>query len=294
MIKFKYSKPEEAVNNSPHEVNGGLFMEIEHAPFGVDFPWSLPLIFRVLNTDTKKVIWEIEMYPGTWSTFPWGFESTVTVTDADDNIVFDWVWNPLIDGDEAHKFFLSWSIANKGAKGIAIGTHDGSSGEWTTSIRKGYLEGYLVEASLPQYLKLVDNYKNVEKAYPLMMLVTPDGGQVEFFQGGDGYTNSVIKEHTFSYIGDNTNSVLLNSISLNDLIINLGLSNDIKWLHLDVEGIDADLIMSLDDSKVKLPDVILYESINLSQDKLDETNKWFTEKGYDFKVSGWNTIAYRK
>jgi hypothetical protein len=52
--------------------------------------------------------------------------------------------------------------------------------------------------------------------------------------------------------------------------------------------------MSLDDSRVKLPEVIIYESINLSQDKLDKTNQWFTEKGYNFKVSGWNTIAYRK
>ena len=245
MIKFKYSRPEDAIGNLPHEVNGGLFIEVEHAPFGVDFPWSLPLTFKVLNTDTKKVIWE------------------------------------------------SWSIANKRAKGIAIGTHDGSSGEWTTSIRKGYLEGYLVEASVPQYLKLVDNYKNVENAHPLLMLVTPDGGQVEFFQGGEGHTNSVLKEHTNNY-NDNVNSVLLNSTSLNDLIINLGLSNDIKWLHLDVEGLDADLIMSLDDSKVKLPDVIIYESINLSQDKLEETNQWFIKKGYNFKTSGWNTIAYRK
>ena len=293
MIKFKYSRPEDAIGNLPHEVNGGLFIEVEHVPFGVDFPWSLPLTFKVLNTDTKKVIWETQMYPGSWSTFPWGFESSVVVTDADNNIVFNWIWNPLIDGDEIHKFFLSWSIANKRAKGIAIGTHDGSSGEWTTSIRKGYLEGYLVEASVPQYLKLVDNYKNVENAHPLLMLVTPDGGQVEFFQGGEGHTNSVLKEHTNNY-NDNVNSVLLNSTSLNDLIINLGLSNDIKWLHLDVEGLDADLIMSLDDSKVKLPDVIIYESINLSQDKLEETNQWFIKKGYNFKTSGWNTIAYRK
>lgn len=293
MIKFKYNKPEEAINNTPQEVNGGLFIEIENAPFGLEFPWSLPLTFKVLNTYTKKVIWETKMYPGGWSSFPWGFESTVIITDANNNVVFDWVWNPLIDGDEAHKFFLSWSMVNKGAKGIAIGTHDGSSGEWTTSIRKGYLEGYLVEASVPQYLKLVDNYKNVENAYPLLMLVTPEGGQVEFFQGGEGHTNSVIKEHTSGY-SDNINSVILNSTSLNDLIINLGLSSDIKWLHLDVEGIDADLIMSLDDNKIKLPDVIIYESINLSKDKLEQVNSWFTEKSYIFKTSGWNTIAYRK
>jgi hypothetical protein len=293
MINFKYTNPKDAVDNSPHQVNGGLFIEIETSPLGVEFPWSLPLTFRVLNTHTKKVIWESQINPGGWSTFPWGFESTVIVTDADDNIVFNWIWDPLIHGDEAHRFFTSWAMKNKGSKGIAIGTHDGMTGEWTTSIRKGYLEGYLVEASSPQYLNLVENYKSFENAYPILSLVTPDGGQVEFFQGGEGHSNSVIKEHALTYI-DNINSVLLNSISLNDLISNLGLANDIKWLHLDVEGLDSDLIMSLDDSKVKMPEVIIFESLNLKEVQTNEINQWLTNKGYKLKVSGWNTIAYRK
>lgn len=295
MINFKYNKPSESNSNKPEDVNGGLFIEIETPPFGVEFPWKLPLTFQVININTKEIIWENKMYPGNWSSFPWGFESSVIVKDNEDNIAFNWTWNPLIDGDEAHKFFLSWSIANKGSKGIAIGTHDGSSGEWTTSVRGGYLEAYLVEASITQYIKLVDNYKNIENAYPLLMLVTPNGGQVEFFQGGEGHTNSVIKEHTSAYVGDNNiNSILLNSTSLNDLIINLGLSNDLKWLHLDVEGIDTDLIISLDECKVKLPEVIIFESLNLREEQSIQISEWLTNKGYQFKVSGWNTFAYRK
>ena len=76
----------------------------------------------------------------------------------------------------------------------------------------------------------------------------------------------------------NGNGVLifLNSISLNDLIISNGLEKNCKWLHLDVEGIDSDLILSLDENKINLPEVILYESLNMSDSTKLVTKSFLT------------------
>ncbi len=294
MIKFKYSDPSDAKGNSVHETNGGVYIEVQHTPLGVDFPYDLPLSFQVINTELRNVVWQTDLYPGNWASYPWGFGHSVVVKDIKDNIVFEWIWNPLLHGDNSHKFFTSWAIANKGSKGIAIGTHDGSDGEWVYPTRKGYLQSFLVEASEKQYLRLAENFKDISNAETINSLVTPNGGDVEFFQGGDGLTDSVIKKHTQSYIGDNITSTNINSISLNDLIINLGLANDLKWLHLDVEGIDVDLILSIDENRIKLPEVIIYESLNLEEEEIQKVNNWFIEKGYIFEVSGWNTFAFKK
>jgi hypothetical protein len=187
---------------------------------------------------------------------------------------------------------MLWCLKNKGAKGIAIGTHDGTTGEWVEPLRSGLVEAFLVEASIPQYKSLVENYSEIYKCFPLFSLITPDGGDCEFFESPDGFTNSVIKNHVLNYSSDVT-KVVKKSKSLNDLICETGLSDEIKWLHLDVEGIDADLVMSLDESRVKLPEFIIYESLNLPMEKKEETYRWLSERGYSYKESGWNTIAHK-
>ena len=74
----------------------------------------------------------------------------------------------------------------------------------------------------------------------------------------------------------------------------LGLADSLGWLHLDVEGIDSDLVLSLDPNRIKLPDFIIYESLNLNNEKKQEVYNWLNNNGYLFKEAGWNTIAHRK
>ena len=59
------------------------------------------------------------------------------------------------------------------------------------------------------------------------------------------------------------------------------------WLHLDVEGIDGDLILCLE----QRPNVIIYESMNLSQEMNDKLNEWFTSNQYLTLTENGNTIA---
>jgi hypothetical protein len=55
---------------------------------------------------------------------------------------------------------------------------------------------------------------------------------------------------------------------------------------LDVEGLDAQLIMGIDESKVTLPNFIIFEDYNLSQDKKDEIYGWLHNRGYVTKSEG--------
>jgi hypothetical protein len=258
----------------------------------VKFPWESSLTFQVINKIDGKIKWESSLSPGTWSYFVEPCNSIAKILDPHGNIISRWEWDTLLHGDDSHSLFMLWCLKNKGAKGIAIGTHDGTTGEWVEPLRSGLIEAFLVEASTIQYNDLVENYKDIDKCFPIFSLITPDGGDCEFFESPDGFTNSVIENHVLNYSSDVT-KVVKKSKSLNDLICEVGLSDEIKWLHLDVEGIDADLVMSLDETRIKLPEFIIYESLNLSTEKKEDVYKWLSERGYSYKESGWNTIAHK-
>jgi hypothetical protein len=286
MIKIKFSDP---TDKNPF---GIIKAECKHEDLGIKFPWDSPLTFQVISTVNKKIKWSSKISPGSWSSFLEPCNTRVEIIDPEGNTISSWEWDTFLHGDESHVLFMLWCLKNKGAKGIAIGTHDGTTGEWVEPLRSGLIEAFLVEASIPQYENLVENYKGVSGCFPLFSLVTPNGGDCEFFEGPDGFTNSVFEDHVMNY-NSQVAKTIKKSKSLNDLICEAGLSSDLGWLHLDVEGLDADLIISLDESRVKLPEFIIYESLNLSEVKKAEINKWLSEKGYLYKESGWNTIAHK-
>jgi hypothetical protein len=287
MIKIEFTKPNE-------ENPFGVIIAIHEIPdLEVENPWEYPLSFSIFNEISGDKIWGSDILPGRWSSFVEPCNSYAQITDKNRNIIVDWKWDTFLHGDDAHILFMLWSLKNKGAKGISIGTHDGTTGEWVEPLRKGLIEAFLVEASVPQYKKLVDNYKNISGAYPILSLITENGRDCEFYEEVEGFTNSVIKEHTLKYASQIT-SAIKKSRSLNDLVCEVGLADSLDWLHLDVEGIDADLVLSLDPSRIKLPDFIIYESLNLSNEKKQEVYNWFNNNGYLFKEAGWNTIAHKK
>jgi hypothetical protein len=211
-----------------------------------------PFTFQVINDIDGEIKWQSsDMLVGWWASYVEPCNSEAIVKDSKGDIVCSWKWDTNKHGDKSHKVFLDWCQKNKGSKGISIGTHDGTTGEWVVPVFDKLIEAYLVEASDKQYKDLVNNYKNVSNTHTIQSLITPDGSEIEFFEGDDGFTNSTSKEHALKF-SSSVVSVLKKSKSLNDLIIECGLQNDLKWLHIDVEGIDDELIMSLDDTKVKL------------------------------------------
>mgnify|MGYP000500902678 FL=1 len=133
--------------------------------------------------------------------------------------------------------------------------------------------------------KLSNNYSNNSLVKPIQNLITTDGSDVEFFEGGEGYTNTIVEKVIRHWETEEINSTTRNSISITDLILN-ECDSKIDWLHLDVEGLDAQLIMGIDETKVQLPNFIIFEDYNLSQDKKEEIYGWFHNKGYQTYSEG--------
>jgi FkbM family methyltransferase len=169
--------------------------------------------------------------------------------------------------------------------GLVIGTHDGEFGEWVPIVQNRECKVILIEASEKQFNKLKQNYSKNSLVKPIQNLITPNGGEVEFFEGGEGYTNTVVENVIRHWEKEEIKSTKRDSISITDLILN-ECDGKIDWLHLDVEGLDAKLIMGIDETKITLPNFIIFEDYNLTQDKKNEIYDWLHNKGYQTYSEG--------
>ena len=90
----------------------------------------------------------------------------------------------------------------------------------------------------------------------------------------------------------------MDSVGINDLILQENLQNDLGWLHLDTESIDDEIIMSLDFSKVNKPKLIVFETINFckertgNSERIDKLFDWLQSNGYKVKYDYWNSFAF--
>ena len=135
--------------------------------------------------------------------------------------------------------------------------------------------------------ELVKNYSNKENLKFINEIVTVDGGEVTWYQGGEGYTDTVVKELIQAWLVDEPIiKSERSSVSINKLME----QDEYDWLHLDVEGIDGDLILCLEQK----PNVIIYESMNLDQLMEAKLNLWFVENSYETIECNGNTIAVKK
>ena len=218
--------------------------------------------------------------------------TTLEIIDSLGNKLLDWKWDPFINGDYAHQYFEIWSLNNIGSNGIAIGTHNGMTGEWVGPINKGILKGTLVEASDNQYNDLFRFYNGKTWVTCLKSLITTNGDDVIFYEGGNGFTNSLSNKIIEQYVNiDLISSSIKKSKSINDLIVESSERGRIKWLHIDVEGMDGELIYAIKDDL--LPELLLFESLHMENEYYDNLCNHLINKGYSITNSGWNTICLK-
>jgi hypothetical protein len=275
--------------------------ESEETPFGslkveVENPMGLEIIkdqitFKVFSTISGETLWESALLPGHWSYFGMISNTTSHIIRGQE-ILCEFIWDTFLHGDLAHQYMMLWAIENKGSHGLVIGTHNGETGEWVQPIRETKLSALLVEASDPQFSDLTKNYSQIKNCKFLKSLITTEGGEITFWESGDAsYANSIIKDHVTKISGSTPNGKIMDSISLNSLIE--GQEKEVKWIHLDVEGIDTDLILSISDKNMSVLDLLIYETINTTDEKKEICKSFLENYGFSIKESGWNTIAIR-
>lgn len=245
---------------------------------------QLPLRFDIKKTISKEIVWSTKLHDFMWATYPENEINDVVVYDSKGNFITQHSWDVSLHGSIFYKsmWFYCKSLINDGIKpnGLVIGTHDGEFGEWVPLVKNYMSEVVLVEGSNSQYNKLVQNFKRFREIKTINSIITPNGGEVEFFEGGKGYTNSVVERVIRSWEKEEINSTKKNSISINSLIDSefSQLGKTLDWLHLDVEGLDVQLLISL--KKEYIPNFIIFEDYNLSNEDRELIEKWVNENNF--------------
>ena len=250
---------------------------------------NLPLTLKLKNIITGEIHFEHQFWPNVWAN--WTGAELITdmlIYDLTGELIFEKKWDVTEYGDSIEKdlWYYLKGRQNRGlrSKGLVIGTHDGRNGHWIYPIKHGLSDATLIDGSDKQYVELVNNYKNKINVETKNLIVTTDGSDVEWYQGGEGYTDTVVKELIEAWVNDGTIvKTHRPSVSINELMA----QDNYDWLHLDVEGIDGDLILCLE----QRPNVIVYESMNLPKEMNNKLNEWFSINQYFTITDNGNTIA---
>jgi hypothetical protein len=286
VINFTWKNPDN------EKVEGVLTISLDNLSSTYFGKEQLPLVVSHKNL-VGEIVWTSRLWPGCFSTYVCNAYTTCEVSDYSGKNLISWKWDPFLHGDFAHQLFEIWSYNNIGSNGIAIGTHQGISGEWVGPVLKGNLKATLIEASKKQFKELSKFYENKPWVICKMQLVTTDGTSRIFYEGGSGLTNSTKREIISQFVEeDEIQEKIMSSTSLNELISEVNQRGKVKWIHLDVEGMDHELILSI--SPDLLPELLLFESLHLSNEKYIFIKEYLESRNFYVYKSGWNTICLRK
>jgi len=246
----------------------------------------LPLKLSIKKHISGETIWGTDLYEYMWASFPDTEMKDVVIYDKKGNIIKEYKWNVFDHGTIFYKSLWLYcrNLINEGRypKGLAIGTHDGEFGEWVPVAEHHLSDILLVEGSKNQFEKLTNNFSGRKNLKFLFEIITTNGEEVDFFEGGEGYTNSVVERVIKSWEKEEINNTKRSSISLNELIEKNGSNYD--WFHFDVEGLDAKLLMSL--KKENIPNFIIFEDFNLTDNERVDINKWISDYGFKSHSEG--------
>jgi hypothetical protein len=251
--------------------------------------FSTPLKLSIKTHIGKREVWTCEMEDYHWAVYENDSIFDIDIKDSIGKQVLYREWNVLEDGSDLAKALYLYCSKNNNTRGIAIGTHDGEFGEWVPAVKDYKTDVILIEASTPQFNKLSSHYLGYPNVTLINNLVTTNGQEVEFFEGGAGYTNSVKENVIRSWEKEEIHSAKRSSISINSILEN---SKPIHWLHLDIEGYDAELIKGI--YPHLLPPFIIFEHNNLSELDKSDIISYLESKEYSiFKEDNVSYLAIK-
>jgi len=244
---------------------------------------SLPLRCSIISHVSKNEIWSCELNDNSWASYSNDSIFDIKITDSNNNEVLYRTYSVFEDGNELDKALYLYCKSLKNPKGVAVGTHDGEFGEWVSAVLDNITGAKLIEASNNQYLKLMNNYHNKKNVELFNSLITTDGKDIEFFEGGKGYTNSVKSNVIESWESEPISSRISPSISINKI-----LDKKYDWLHLDIEGYDGEIIRAINVDM--LPNFIIFEHNNLLMEDKLKLESYLMNLGYS--INRKDSVSY--
>ncbi len=235
--------------------------------------------------------WEHSISPGVWVTYNSGMNDIVNVQlIQDDELIYEYKYDFLIHGSELEKYFNLFCKFHDNTKGIIVGSHDGTFGHWVFSILDKETSAIIIEGSEEQFLKLKKNYGHLDNCILLNQVVSKDGEEVIWYKGGEGFTDSIISEVPLKFMNsEQIYSEIKQTKTLNEIIEKHNYE-EFDWLHTDVEGYDAQLIMSLK----YFPKLIIFENMHIKENcDYELLSNFLKEKGYSITDFDGDTLAIK-
>jgi hypothetical protein len=205
--------------------------------------------------------------PGMWASWtPGAYPCNTEIKTAKGKVIFFHEFNVELEGNFIEKTLFSFlKTLDHRPSGVVIGSHDGRFGHWVYPVFKDMSDVIIVDGSEPQFNEVVKNYSHLTSVKFINEIVTPDGGDVEWFQGGSGETDSV-KKSVLEFAPE-VKSTYRKSVSIDEIIEKC---ESIDWLQLDVEGLDFELITQM---KAR-PQLLIFETTHMSEKEIDEMVVW--------------------
>ena len=196
--------------------------------------------------------------------------------------------------------FISWCRNFKGknrdkAPGMVIGAHRGF-GEWENAYNQDLIgECLLIEPNESPFHELVSRFQKDSRFSYRKCLVSESGGDLEFFTNGSGdsESSSLSLDHLVNspkIEGDKIISKVMKSFTVEDL----SKGREIKWIHIDAEGYDSKIILSISDKVLAGTEFIIWEHLFLDPNQRSVLKEFLSSRGFlVLEGQAYNSCAFK-
>lgn len=252
---------------------------------------DLPLDIKFLNYYTDEIIWETNLGPNMWAKFDNMIGVKIKITTKNGKTIKEVNFNKLKYNNIVDDVFTTTILSKNLKNGVVIGAGSGSYGEWIYLIKNNKTNAILIEPDEREFKKLKQYYSQYENVELLNICIDVEDGEKTFWLAPQGNVSSLKKENCIKY-GINEDDLIEKKIkvySLNKILK----ENNIEWIRLDVEGMDAELILSLDTDVIDKLKYVQYEHINITEDKKINTNLYLESKGFNVFMVGIDMVGIK-
>ena len=270
------------------EDNGIKFLVSQEVPL----PDScFPLKFSARNIVNNAVIWETDLNKGMWASYPGTRDLNFAVRTKQGILLREKMYSYSDENLELYEFWDLFCRINPNSVGLILGCGDGEWGEWVTPVNRERIRCHLVEASTYTFARLNKLYGGKDHVVLHNLVITENGGEVDFFEyfeQGSGLNTTNIEY--LKKIDPSASSLSPNSRNSVSLYSFLSSIEKINWMRIDLEGIDADLILSLPVDFLTALDMVQFEHYHLESIYLDKIDNIFIHSGFKKMVHNIDTI----
>lgn len=261
-----------------------VYCEISHDIINIIDKKKLPLKFKVCGlVDNNNIYYETELSGGMWAKYSGIRDIRVLIFTKDNVLIKEKKYSYELENLKLYEFWEYYCKLNKNYKFLILGSGNGNWGEWCNPIIENNIKCHLVEGDEDEFKKLKNSYEKFENVRMYNIFLSSDGKDYNFYKLNNGFSSI-----NLSYLEKNnlkTNNI--QKVKTIDIKTFLSILEDIDCIRFDVEGIDYDLIKSIDDDVFNNLKFVQYEHMNLEEKKIKEIDELFINKGFkkiDFEI----------